>query len=313
MNYKDYYKILGVAKNATAKEIKKAYRKLAAQYHPDKNPDDKVAEEKFKEINEANEVLSDKEKREKYDTLGSNWEAYQHTGDDWRDYAKQQNQQRRHSRGGSSEFYGDSGGEDFSSFFETFFGGGGQTGRHQRDAFSGGDIQAELPITILEAYKGSKRTFEIHNENLRITIKPGSYDGQQLKIKGKGQPGVRGGNRGDLYIILRVQPDPRFERNFDNLLYNASIDLYTAILGGKIEVPTLSGILKITVPKGSKTGKILRLKARGMPKYGSESSFGDMLVKLNVVLPKNLSKEEESLFKQLKELQTQKKDKAYGI
>ena len=118
MNYKDYYKILGVAKNATAKEIKKAYRKLAAQYHPDKNPDDKVAEEKFKEINEANEVLSDKEKREKYDTLGSNWEAYQHTGDDWRDYEKQQNQQRRHSRGGSSEFYGDSGGEDFSSFFE---------------------------------------------------------------------------------------------------------------------------------------------------------------------------------------------------
>ncbi|NER16802.1 DnaJ C-terminal domain-containing protein [Spongiivirga citrea] len=309
MNYKDYYKILGVVKDASAKDIKKAYRKLAAKYHPDKNPNDPTAEEKFKEINEANEVLSDAEKREKYDTLGSNWEAYQHAGDDWRDYA---NQQRRYNQGGSSEFYGNESGADFSSFFETFFGGARQTGKQGRNAFSGGDIQAELPITLLEAYQGSKRTFEIHNENLRITIKPGSYDGQQLKIKGKGQPGVRGGNRGDLYIFLRVQPDPRFERNFHNLLYNASIDLYTAILGGKIEVPTLSGTLKVTVPKGSQTGKTLRLKGKGMPKYETQSSFGDMLVKLNITLPKNLTEEEESLFKRLKELRT-KKQSMYGV
>ncbi|WP_299210208.1 J domain-containing protein [uncultured Dokdonia sp.] len=308
MNYKDYYKILGVTKDASAKDIKKAYRKLAARYHPDKNPDNKEAEEKFKEINEANEVLSDTEKREKYDTLGSNWEAYQHTGDDWRDYANQQNQQKRYSRSGSSAFYGDGSEADFSSFFETFFGseGGRQAGRQGRAAFSGGNIQAEMPITLLEAYQGSKRTFEIHNENLRITIKPGSYDGQQLKIKGKGQPSAGVGNRGDLYIILRVQPDPRFERNKDDLLYNVSIDLYTAILGDKIEVPTLSGMLKITVPKGSQTGKILRLKGKGMPKYGTPSSFGDLLVKLNVILPKNITKQEELLFKQLKELQTQK-------
>ena len=315
MNYKDYYKILGVTKGASAKDIKKAYRKLAARYHPDKNPDNKEAEEKFKEVNEANEVLSDKEKREKYDTLGSNWEAYQHTGDDWRDYANQQKQQKRYSRGGSSGFYEGASDADFSSFFETFFGGGGgrQAGRQGRTAFAGGDIQAEMPITLLEAYQGSKRTFEIHNENLRITIKPGSYDGQQLKIKGKGQPGVRGGNRGDLYIILKVQPDPRFERKADNLLYNASIDLYTAILGGKIAVPTFSGTLKITVPKGSQTGKILRLKGKGMPKYGTQSSFGDLLVKLNVELPKNLTKREESLFKELKELHLQKQDTTYGV
>ncbi|MFC4634608.1 DnaJ C-terminal domain-containing protein [Dokdonia ponticola] len=313
MNYKDYYKILGVTKDASLKDIKKAYRKLAARYHPDKNPDNKEAEEKFKEINEANEVLSDKEKREKYDTLGSNWEAYQHTGDDWRDYVNQQKQQKRYGRGGSSTFYGDASDADFSSFFETFFGGGAQAGRQGRAAFSGGDIQAEMPITLLEAYQGSKRTFKIHNENLRITIKPGSYDGQQLKIKGKGQPSARGGNRGDLYIVLKVHPDPRFERSNDDLLYNASIDIYTAILGGKIEVPTLSGKLKITVPKGSQTGKILRLKGKGMPKYSTQSSFGDLLVKLNVVLPKKLSKQEESLFKQLKELQEKEQNTTYGV
>ena len=207
MNYKDYYKILGVNKDASPKDIKKAYRKLAAKYHPDKNPDSKEAEDKFKEINEANEVLSDTEKREKYDTLGSNWEAYQHTGDDWREYAKSTKESGRNTRyykGNPSEYFGQRGaGNDFSSFFETFF-GGGNSGRSQQASYVGGDIQTEMAITLLEAYKGSKRTFEVHNQKLRITIKPGSYDGQQLKIKGKGQLGVQGGKRGDLYIFLRV-------------------------------------------------------------------------------------------------------------
>lgn len=302
MNYKDYYKILGVAKDASQKDIKKAYRKLAAKYHPDKNPKDTAAEEKFKEVNEANEVLSDTEKREKYDTLGSNWEAYQNTGDDWREYANQKNQQGRNTRyyqGDTSDFFGQggTGGEDFSSFFETYFGGGG--GQTQ---FSGGDTQAEMPITLLEAYEGSKRTFEIHNEKLRITIKKGSYDGQQLKIKGKGQSGVKGGNRGDLYIILRVQKDPRFQRRGDDLLYVANVDLYTALLGGKAEVPTLKGKVNVSIPKGSETGKTLRLKGKGMPKYARPSSHGDLLVKLNVNLPKQLTKEEQELFKQLQDL-----------
>lgn len=304
MNYKDYYKILGVSKDATAKDIKKAYRKLAAKYHPDKNPGDAASEEKFKELNEANEVLSDKEKREKYDTLGSNWEAYQHTGDDWRDYANQSRQSKRSSQGNPSGFYGQQGtGEDFSSFFETFFGSqGGRSARGQQAGFAGGDVQAEMPITLLEAYQGSKRTFEIHNEKLRITIKPGSFDGQQLKIKGKGQPGVQGGNRGDLYIVLRVQQDHQFQRKADNLLYNASVDVYTAILGGKIEVPTLTGTVKVTVPKESDTGKTLRLKGKGMPKYNKPSTHGDLLVKLNVNLPKQLTEEEETLFKKLQKL-----------
>ena len=309
MDYKDYYKILGVSKDASAKDIKKAYRKLAAQYHPDKNPNNKEAEEKFKEINEANEVLSDTEKREKYDTLGSNWGAYQHTGDDWKEYAKYAQQgrgQQQYRQGDPFQFYGQTGqsGEDFSDFFEAFFGGARSSGQGQRSAFSGGDIQAEMPITLLEAYKGSKRTFEIHNEKLRITIKPGSYDGQKLKIKGKGQPGVQGGKRGDLYIILSIQPDSRFTRNRDNLIYKSPVDLYTAILGGKIEVPTLTGVVKLNVPKGSETGKILRLKGKGMPNYTNPSQYGDLLVQLSVTLPKNITSEEEQLFKTLQEFRT---------
>ena len=314
MSYKDYYKTLGVAKDATAKDIKKAYRKLAAKYHPDKNPNDNAAEEKFKEINEANEVLSNKEKREKYDTLGSNWEAYQNTGDDWREYAQRakQGQQQRSGQNDQrdpSQFYrqGTQGGEDFSSFFESYFDGGGRSNQGQRSPYSGGDTQAEMPITFLEAYQGSKRTFEIHNENLRITIKPGAYDGQQLKIKGKGQPSPKGGKRGDLYIILRVQPDNRFQRSGDHLIYNSTIDLYTAILGGKIEVPTLTGTVKMTIPKSSDSGKTLRLKGKGMPKYGKAAQYGDLLVKLNVIFPKELTTEEEELFKKLQELRVKQK------
>ncbi|MDD7914125.1 hypothetical protein H9I45_00760 [Polaribacter haliotis] len=177
--------------------------------------------------------------------------------------------------------------------------GGGQSARGQQRTQSGGDIQAEMPITLLEAYEGSKRTFKINTDNLRITIKPGSYDGQQLKIKGKGQPGFKGGNRGDLHIILKVEPDNRFERKNDNLLYTTSIGLYTAILGGKIEIPTLTGIVKITVPKESETGKTLKLKGKGMPIYGKALQYGDLLVKLTINLPKNITKEEEDLFKKL--------------
>lgn len=301
MNYKDYYKILGVPKEASQKDIKKAYRKMAAKYHPDKNPDNKEAEEKFKEINEANEVLSDTEKREKYDALGSNWDAYKNTGDDWRQYA---NQGR-----GSDKFYGQGRGggrEDFSSFFEAFFGGGranpfGGSSRSRRQAaFTGGDIPAELPITLLEAYQGSKRTFEINNEKLRITIKPGSFEGQKLKIKGKGQPGINGGARGDLYIVLAIQPDFKFQRKGDNLIYEAKIDIFTAILGGKIEIPTMSSPVKMTIPEGVNIEKTLRLKGKGMPKYRNIKQYGDLLVKLKIDLPKKLTQEEKDLFEKLK-------------
>lgn len=301
MNYKDYYKTPGVDKAATQKEIKKAYRQMAAKYHPDKNPNDAAAEEKFKEINEANEVLSDTEKREKYDALGSNWQVYKNTGDDWREYAKQANERSNDGQyqGDASRYFRQDGsqGEDFSSFFDTFFGG-----RAGRAAYAGGHTKAEMPITLMEAYEGSTRTFEIHNEKLRITIKPGSYDGQQLKIKRKGQPGTEGQNRGDLYIILKVQEDARFGRKGNDLIYVAQVDLYTAILGNKIEVPTLTGKVNVSIPKLSETGKTLRLKGKGMPKYGKPSTHGDLMVKLQVNLPQALTEEEESIFTQLREL-----------
>ncbi len=316
MEYKDYYKILGVDKKATPKDIKKAYRKLAAKYHPDKTKGDKVAEEKFKEVNEANEVLSDPEKREKYDTLGANWQAYEQAGGDWRQYAQQQQpggQNTYYYEGDPSDFFGGQGSEgDFSSFFEQFFGGrasggAGFGGRQQRSSrqSAGGDIEAELPITLLDAYQGGKRTFELNGQKLRITIKPGAYDGLKLKIKGKGRPGVNGGPKGDLYIKLRIQPDPRFERKGNDLWVTKTVDLYTAILGGKIEVPTLSGSVKMNIPKGTDNGKTLRLKGKGMPIYGTQS-FGDLLVKIQVALPKNLSAEEEELFKKLRDMQTVK-------
>ncbi|GHC53685.1 DnaJ C-terminal domain-containing protein [Ulvibacter litoralis] len=305
MDYKDYYKILGVNKDATPKDIKKAYRKLAAKYHPDKNPDKSDAEEKFKEINEANEVLSNKEKREKYDALGANWDAYKNSGDDWKQYANQSKRANQYQRQSAE-------GEDFSSFFDAFFGQGnansyrgGSRGRQQA-TFTGGDIKAELPITLQEAYHGSKRSFEINNEKLRITIKPGSYDGQQLKIKGKGQPGINGGARGDLYIVLVLEPDSKFQRKGDNLIYESKIDIYEAILGGKIEIPTMSGAVKMSIPEGVNLEKTLRLKGKGMPKYNAPTQHGDLLVKLNIVLPKNLSSEEKELFQQLKAIREKK-------
>ena len=308
MNYKDYYKILGVSKNATEKEIKKAYRRLAKKYHPDNNKGNKASEEKFKEINEANEVLSDPEKRKQYDTLGENWQNYQQGGGDWRQYAQQHGNgggRTFHFEGDPSEFFGGGGSGDFSSFFETFFGqgrGGQFTGSRQRAPRKGQDVTATLPITLLEAYEGSKRTFEWKGKKMRISIKPGTKDGQKLRIKGKGEPSRSGGPNGDLYIIMKIQPDPRFEREGDNLKYTANVDLYTAVLGGKIEIPTMTGRVKINIPKGSETGKIVRLKGKGMPKNASKTQFGDLLVQLKVNIPKNLSSEEEALFKKLQEI-----------
>ena len=310
MNYKDYYKLLGVKKDASQKEIKKAYRKLAAKYHPDKNKNNKAAEEKFKEINEANEVIGNVEKRKKYDNLGSNWEAYQQGGGDWEKYAQQNQQRGRRSGGQSFTFEGDPsdyfGGSGRSSFFDAFFGGGGAEGFSSQGGaqrkFGGQSIEAEMPITLLEAYQGSKRTFELSGKKMRVTIKQGSYDGQRLRIKGKGHAGRNGGPAGDLFIILKMQPDNRFQRMGDDLIYKANIDLYTAILGGKIEVPTMTGSVKMPIQKGSETGKTMRIKGKGMPKYGKEKEHGHLLIKLNVTMPKELTDKEEELFKKLQAL-----------
>ncbi len=331
MKYKDYYAILGVDKNASDKEIKKAYRKLAAKYHPDKNPGDKEAEEKFKDINEAFQVLSDPEKRKKYDALGANWEAFEQGGFDWSQYAGQggpggQGGYTFVFEGDPSEFFGGGGGSGFSDFFEMFFGRGARGGADPFEAFMGRqrgagrqararrgqDVQAELPITLEEAYHGSTRTFELDGRKMRIRIKPGAYDGQKLRIKGKGRPGAGGGPAGDLYLILRVQPHPLYRREGDNLIVDKHIDLFTAVLGGKVEVPTMSGPVKVTIPKGTTSGKLLRIRGKGMPKKDRPDEYGDLLVRIHVDMPTDLTPEEEALFRELKEKYETRKKGAYA-
>lgn len=307
MEYKDYYKILGVDKKAGAEEIKKAYRKLAVKYHPDKNPDDKKAEEQFKSINEAYEVLGDAEKRRKYDELGENWNRYGQSGAgqpgggfDWSAFGGGQ--------GGSFRYEGDFGGGGFSDFFETFFGGGGRSqGRKSRSqgSFRGQDYEAEMEITLEEAFQGASRIVKVHDERLRIAVKPGAYDGQRLRIKGKGAHGSSEQHRGDLYVRVRVLPHALFERRGDDLSAVHSIDLYTAVLGGDTLVNTISGAVKVKIPAGTQNGKTIRIKGKGMP-VNEKSGHGDLYLQLRVELPDNLSGKERQLFEELKKLHQDK-------
>lgn len=312
MEYKDYYKILGLNKSASQDDIKKAFRKLANKYHPDKNPDNKDAEAKFKEANEANEVLGDPEKRKRYDELGSNWNQYQTGGGqggfDWGRYQQQQ--------GGGQTYYTDYGdfgsafgggsGGSFSDFFEAFFGGGftgagQQKQRGRKMQLKGEDMQAELPITLEEAYNGTEKQFEVGGQKIKMKIKKGVADGQQLRLAGKGYPGHNGGVNGDLIITVRVNKHPVFNRIDDDLYMDLPVDIYTAVLGGKMDVNTLKGKIKVNITPESSNGKTLRLSGLGMPKYGKES-HGDLYLKLDLQTPKNLSEEELKLFRELAEL-----------
>lgn len=313
MEYKDYYKILGVDKKASGDEIKKAYRKLAVQYHPDKNPGNKEAEEKFKLINEANEVLGDPEKRKKYDELGENWNRFEQAG------AGGGFGGSPFGRGGTTFRYeGDPadlfGGSEtgFSDFFEAFFGRGtGSRSRNSRTQAQsrGGDYEAEMEITLEEAFHGASRIIQVHEEKLRITVKPGAYDGQLLRIKGKGGHGSSEQHRGDLYVRIRLQPHPVFHRRGDDLYADHTIDLYTAVLGGDVLVNTLNGAVKVKIPAGTQEGKAIRIRGKGMPVYGKTDQYGDLYLQLRVAMPANLSREERQLFEQLKQLQEEKKVK----
>ncbi|HET6224990.1 MAG TPA: J domain-containing protein [Bacteroidia bacterium] len=293
MEFKDYYKILGVSKTATTDEIKKAYRKLAVKYHPDKNQGNKAAEEKFKEANEANDVLSDPEKRKKYDELGENWKYYQNGGNP--------PPHNGFNTGGRQQQYyssDESDGESFSDFFESIFGnrfGGGGGGRKSK----GDDYKTNVTISLEEAYMGTARLLEVNGEKLQMKFKPGTADGQNLRIKGKGGPGGRGGERGDIYVTVHISSHHYFERKGDDLYCEILVDLYTAVLGGKATVNALKGPIQITIPKETENTKVLRLKGLGMPKYGT-SDFGDIYAKVKIVLPKNLTAEEIELFQQLK-------------
>ncbi|WKN30423.1 J domain-containing protein [Porifericola rhodea] len=310
MNYKDYYKILGVDKSASQDAIKKAYRKLAVKYHPDKNPDNKEAEEKFKDIAEAYEVLKDPEKRKRYDELGANWKYYQQHGPDpgWGSFGGRPQGSRVQFEGDLNDLFGNSG---FSDFFESFFGGfGGSAGRRSggfgfQQAFKGQDLEAQISITLEEAYHGATHLIHVNGQKIRIKLKPGLEDGKTLRIKGKGGPGQEGGPAGDLYLHVSVSPHQQFERKGRDLYTDLPIDLYTAILGGKVEVNTLKGKIKINIVEGTENGKTLRLKGLGMPVEDSDTK-GDLYAKVMVNLPKNLSEEERKLFEKLKSMRAKK-------
>jgi len=293
MDYKDYYKVLGVDKKASPDEIKKAYRKLAVQHHPDKNPGNKEAEEKFKLANEANEVLSDPEKRKKYDELGENWQQYERS-------ANQEGGNPFGAAGGSQHFYTEGEGADF---FEQFFGGrtGGSGRAQSRSAnFRGGDYETEMEITLDEAYLGTSRIIQLENEKLKITTKPGAYTDQVLRIKGKGAKGSSEQHHGDLYVRIKVKPHPQFTRKGDDLNITHPIDLYTALLGGDAVVNTLSGQVKIKITEGTQNGKTIRLKGKGMPIYEESAKFGDLYVQLQVQIPEKLNDKQKELFNQIK-------------
>jgi curved DNA-binding protein len=302
MEYKDYYKTLGLDKNATEQQIKSAYRKLAMKYHPDKTKGDKAAEEKFKEINEAYEVLSDPEKKKKYDHFGDEWKYYQQSGQqggfDWSRFT-----------GGnqgnfSYEFRGDPfGSSGFSDFFDMLFGGGGFGGqsfggqrKSRTSRFKPQDVTAEISISLEEAYKGTTRLFDYAGQKIKLNIKPGIKDGQILKIPGKGSA------QGDLLISVHVDNHPKYERKNNDLYANLKIDLYTALLGGKVKVDTFKGAVNLNIPKSSQNGKTLRLQKMGMPVYGKTGEFGDLYVTLLVKLPENLSEKEIKLFKELQSI-----------
>lgn len=291
MAYIDYYKILGLPKNASEKDIKKAYRKLARKYHPDLNPNDKVAEKKFKEVNEANEVLSNPKNRKKYDEYGEHWQHAEEY-----EKAKQRQQQYQQSYQGTT---GDFSEGDFSDFFESMFGrrASGAGGRHVK--FRGQDFNAELQLNLRDVYKPHKRTLTVNNKNIRITIPAGVENGQVIKIKGHGGPGINGGPQGDLYIQFSIVNNTQFKRDGDNLYTTVDLDLYKALLGGEILVNTFDGKVKLTVKPETQNGTIVKLKGKGFPKYKKGGQHGDLYVTYNLKTPKNLSAKEKELFKEL--------------
>jgi len=294
MAYIDYYKILEVGRDASQEEIKKAYRKLARKLHPDLNPDDKEAKLKFQRLNEANEVLSDPEKRKKYDEYGENWQhaeqfeqakrqqhtAYSGGGDDWREYT------------GNFE----SG--DFSDFFESLFGQRGHTGRRE-SRFRGHDYQAELSLTLREAAETQPRVLTVNGKNIRITIPAGVADGQVIRLPGYGAPGANGGPNGDLYITFTIEPDPVFTRVEDNLHMTKEIDLYTAVLGGEIMLDTLRGRVKLNVSPGTQNNTKVQLKGQGFPVYKKEGEAGNLIVTYQVRIPTDLTEKQKELFREL--------------
>ncbi len=304
MDYKDYYTILGINKSASKTEIKKAYRNLAKKYHPDKTKGDKNLEEKFKEIAEAYEVIGNEENRKKYDELGANWKNQQQQNDAGNGFDYSQHYSNMGGQGNHQTYEGDP--EMFSDFFNNIFGGGYTSSGRSRKASArkGQNYLAEMEITLEEAYNGGVRIINVNGKKLRIKTKPGTKNKQKIKLAGKGSPGINGGTPGDLFITIHILPNPIFTRKSNNLYTEIQVDLFTAVLGGKIEVPTLTGSINMTLPKGTQGGKTLRIKGKGMPVYNSDSNYGDLYIKTSISIPTNLSEKEKELFTELKNLKS---------
>jgi curved DNA-binding protein len=307
MDYKDYYKVLGVDKNASQDEIKKAYRKLAMKYHPDKNPGDKSAEDKFKDINEANEVLSDPEKRARFDQLGQSYNQWQQRGGsandfNWADWYSQ-------SPGGTRVEVGDMGDMGdmfggFSDFFSAIFGGapvgyGGSESFRRRTSRAPQQTRSynqPVKINFQEAYEGTKRILQINDRKIEVKIPAGAKSGTKVRVSGVGP------NQSDIYLIVDVEPDSRYERQGDDLHTDFSVDLYTAILGGEVKVPTPKGEVMLNIPAGTQNGRIFRLAGRGMSNLKKQNKYGDLYAHVKVQLPTKLSKEQKALFEQLRDM-----------
>lgn len=297
MEFIDYYKVLGVTKNASADDIKKAYRKLARKYHPDLHPNDEKAKNKFQEINEANEVLSDPEKRKKFDQYGKDWKH----ADEF-EKAKQQGSQRQYT--GGQQYSGNFNESDFSDFFESMFGGTGRSsgGGRRTSQFKGEDYHSTLQLNLTDILTTQKQTISLGNKKIRLTIPAGVDDGQTIKIKGHGGNGMNGGPKGDLYITFNINNNTAFKRLGDKLYQTVDLDLYTALLGGELFVDTLNGKVKLKVKPETQNGSKVKLKGKGMPIYKKEGQFGDLYITYNITTPINLTNKEKKLFTELAKL-----------
>lgn len=291
MDFIDYYNILGIGKQADQEEIKKAYRKLARKLHPDLNPNDKDAHKKFQQINEANEVLSDPEKRKKYDAYGKDWKHAEQF--------EQQKHAQQSAQGSRSQPFSGSSEEDFSSFFESMFGSGG---RRQQSKFRGQDINAELKLSLSDVMQTHPQVFTINGKNIRITIPAGVENGQTIKLNGYGNPGLNGGPNGDLYIRFSIPVHPVYKRLGNDLHMAVPLDLYTAMLGGEIIIETLQGKVKLNVAPETQNGTKTRLKGKGVPVYKKEGETGDLYVTYEIKLPTNLTEKQKELFRELSKL-----------
>jgi curved DNA-binding protein len=314
MEYKDYYRTLGVSKDASTEDIRKSYRKLARKYHPDVNPNNKDAEERFKEINEAHEVLTDPEKRSKYDRLGANWQRYQQAGGEPGGFDWSQWFSGGQPHGGGERVYTEYvdlndlfGGGGFSDFFQNIFGGGARPDTRQQRSFTaaGRNIEQPVRISLDEAYHGTTRILQTNRRRLEVRIPPGVQTGSRVRVASEGERGPGGSPAGDLYLVITVSEHPQFKRDGADLRMIHPVDLYTMILGGETTVPTLKGRVSLRIPPETKAGRVFRLRGQGMPLLKNPSQYGDLYVEVQPTIPEHLTEREKELFRQLAAMREQ--------